>query len=104
MSHNRVVLCIAGGLNLSAYLIMPVQRMPRYRLLLEDLLNKYCFGFGLVCFVSCVDLFFACVLTCAKQCICSTWSVHADYDPLRQALVNRVETKTILFCGEKCGL
>lgn len=30
----------SGGLNLSAYLIMPVQRMPRYRLLLVDLLEK----------------------------------------------------------------
>jgi hypothetical protein len=34
----------AGGLNLSSYLIMPVQRMPRYRLLLDDLLNKCAFG------------------------------------------------------------
>lgn len=30
----------AGQLNLSSYLIMPVQRMPRYRLLLVDLLDK----------------------------------------------------------------
>jgi hypothetical protein len=30
----------AGNLNLSSYLIMPVQRMPRYRLLLADLRDK----------------------------------------------------------------
>lgn len=35
-----------GGLNLSDYLIMPVQRMPRYKMLLADLLTKC------VCFVS----------------------------------------------------
>src|SRR5690242_13778022 len=28
------------GLTLQAYLIMPVQRIPRYKLLLEDLLKK----------------------------------------------------------------
>jgi hypothetical protein len=29
-----------SGLTLQAYLIMPVQRIPRYRLLLEDLLRR----------------------------------------------------------------
>ena len=30
----------ADGLNLNSFLIMPVQRLPRYKLLLADLVNK----------------------------------------------------------------